>query len=120
MDERGGAFRSEAPFCFSSSPGPFRRTNDVGRAPVLSIVMKTPLGTLGSGRLETAHVDARERDFPRPVLVSDEALAEQCLIQEIRAGDRAAFGTLVEGYLPRAMALAVRILRNREDSEDLV
>ncbi len=78
--------------------------------------MKTPLG---NGRTQAAPADARER-FPRPVLLSDQALAEQQLIESIRAGDRAAFGTLVQGYLPRALALALRILRNREDAEDLV
>jgi RNA polymerase sigma-70 factor (ECF subfamily) len=79
--------------------------------------MKTPLG---SGRSETVQADAPSREFPRPVLVSDAAVAEQRLLELIRQGDRAAFGVLVQGYLPRAMALATRILRNREDAEDLV
>jgi RNA polymerase sigma-70 factor, ECF subfamily len=81
------------------------------------MVMKTPLG---SDRLETVPADAHERGFSRPVLLSDEALGEQRLIESIREGNRAAFGTLVQGYLPRAMTLAMRLLRNREDAEDLV
>lgn len=38
----------------------------------------------------------------------------------VRSGERDAFGELVERYLQRAMALAMRLLRHREDAEDLV
>jgi RNA polymerase sigma-70 factor (ECF subfamily) len=115
-DERGGAFRSEAPLCFPRRiAGP---ANGVGGQPVLlSIVIMTPLG---SDRSETVQADAPERDVPRLVLLSDKAVAEQRLLESVRRGDRDAFGTLVQGYLPRALSLATRILRNREDAEDLV
>jgi RNA polymerase sigma-70 factor (ECF subfamily) len=85
--------------------------------PYLSIVMRSPLG---SGRMESAKAAAPQREFLRPVLVSDAALEEQRLIESIRAGNAAAFGQLVERYLPRALALANRILHHREDAEDLV
>jgi len=42
------------------------------------------------------------------------------LLVRVPGGDREAFGRIVERYLPRAMALAMRLLRNREDAEDLV
>jgi RNA polymerase sigma-70 factor (ECF subfamily) len=79
--------------------------------------MKTPLG---SGRTASAKPVAQPREFLRPVLVSDEAAEEQRVIELVKTGDRAAFGLLVERHLPRAMAVAMRVLRHREDAEDLV
>jgi RNA polymerase sigma-70 factor (ECF subfamily) len=70
--------------------------------------------------METAPAPAPPREFLRPVLISDAVLEEQRLIERIHQGDRAAFGILVERQLPRALALATRILRHREDAEDLV
>jgi RNA polymerase sigma-70 factor (ECF subfamily) len=51
---------------------------------------------------------------------SDESDRERELLTRVREGDRDAFGELVERYLQRAMALAMRLLRHREDAEDLV
>lgn len=73
---------------------------------------------LGKGRIETAPPPPRE--FAGLILVCDAALEEQRLIESVRAGDREAFGALVQRYLPRALALAMRILRHHEDAEDLV
>ncbi|HEY5062903.1 MAG TPA: sigma factor, partial [Gemmatimonadaceae bacterium] len=73
---------------------------------------------LGKGRIETAPPPPRE--FAGPVLVSDAALEEQRVIESVRAGNQEAFGVLVQRYLPRALALAMRILRHHEDAEDLV
>jgi len=48
-----------------------------------------------------------------------EACEERQLVSRIRAGDREAFGALVERHLDRALALAIRLLHHREDAEDL-
>ena len=45
---------------------------------------------------------------------------ERDLLVRIGEGDRDAFGRLVERYLSRAVALAMRLLRHRQDAEDLV
>ncbi len=45
---------------------------------------------------------------------------ERELIARVRAGDREAFGALVERHLVRAFALGFRVLHHREDAEDLV
>jgi RNA polymerase sigma-70 factor (ECF subfamily) len=45
---------------------------------------------------------------------------ERALLLRIRQGEREAFGLLVERHLSRAVALATRILKHREDAEDLV
>lgn len=42
------------------------------------------------------------------------------LLDRVREGDQAAFGELLARYLSRALALAVRIVRHREDAEDVV
>jgi RNA polymerase sigma-70 factor (ECF subfamily) len=73
---------------------------------------------LGKGRIDTA--PPPPRDFAGPVLVSDAASDEQRVIESVRAGNQEAFGVLVQRYLPRALALAMRILRHHEDAEDLV
>lgn len=41
-------------------------------------------------------------------------------VTRTREGDREAFGALVACHIDRALALAVRLLHNREDAEDLV
>lgn len=41
-------------------------------------------------------------------------------VTRTRKGDREAFGALVALHIDRALALAVRLLHNREDAEDLV
>ena len=115
MDDRGGALvRGAVLFPRPLTTSVLSQTSRIGR-PYLLTEMKNPLG---SGRTETAQASPRE--FLRPVLVSDAALEEQRLIESIRAGNNSSLGLLVERYLPRALALATRILRHREDAEDLV
>jgi RNA polymerase sigma-70 factor (ECF subfamily) len=45
---------------------------------------------------------------------------ELALLERVRAGDREAFGQLVDHHLPRALSVAMRLLRHRQDAEDLV
>jgi RNA polymerase sigma-70 factor (ECF subfamily) len=45
---------------------------------------------------------------------------ESQLVQRVRDGDVAAFDALARRYEPRAYAIAYRLLRHREDAEDLV
>ena len=45
---------------------------------------------------------------------------EQLLIKQAAAGDRESFRVLVERYQSRAMALALNIMRNKQDAEDVV
>ena len=42
------------------------------------------------------------------------------LMRRVAAGDRAAFATLVEGYAPRLLAVACRLLGSPADAEDAV
>lgn len=46
--------------------------------------------------------------------------ADRALVERVRQGDVAAFGEIVRRYQRRAWAVAWRLLRNREDAEDLV
>lgn len=45
---------------------------------------------------------------------------ERALIESARAGNREAFGMLVNRHLARALGLAQRVLHHREDAEDVV
>jgi RNA polymerase sigma-70 factor (ECF subfamily) len=66
---------------------------------------------------------ATARDISRASLVlrtRDDSDAERELLARVRSGERDAFGQVVERHLPRVMALAMRLLRHREDAEDLV
>ena len=45
---------------------------------------------------------------------------EPALVERLRAGDAAAFETLVGRYMRRAYAVAYRLLGQKEDAEDLV
>lgn len=63
-------------------------------------------------------VDAVER--PLQLASDTEQQAEARLIRRVRAGDRRAFGMLVERYLARAFGVAMRVLRNQPDAEDVV
>lgn len=45
---------------------------------------------------------------------------ERALILRVQQGDTAAFQELVEGYVRRARAIAMRLMRNTEDADDLV
>ena len=80
---------------------------------------------MSSGRI-TAHAPPTPRtNRDRAALVlhvspDTRSRTEQELLARIQDGDRDAFGTLVQTYLPRSMSLAMRVLRHREDAEDLV
>lgn len=66
---------------------------------------------------------ATAHDISRASLVlraNDASREEHELLARVRNGERDAFGRVVELYLPRAMSLAMRLLRHREDAEDLV
>lgn len=45
---------------------------------------------------------------------------ERGLILRVQQGDTAAFQELVEGYVRRARAIALRLMRNTDDADDLV
>jgi RNA polymerase sigma-70 factor (ECF subfamily) len=47
-------------------------------------------------------------------------VAESTLLQQVQAGDKAAFGFLVDRHVARASSLAMRVVHHREDAEDLV
>lgn len=51
---------------------------------------------------------------------NNESDLDRELLARVRSGERDAFGEIVERYLARAMSLAMRLLRHREDAEDLV
>jgi RNA polymerase sigma-70 factor (ECF subfamily) len=50
----------------------------------------------------------------------DQGAEEAGLIERARAGDRDAFGRLMEAHLDRVWGLVWRVLRHREDTEDVV
>ena len=54
----------------------------------------------------------RDEAGPEPI--------EEILVRRARDGDRAAFDRLVGLHLPRVWAVVYRILRHREDTEDVV
>jgi len=58
-------------------------------------------------------------DHPRISLTSNES-TDALWLERASLGDRDAFGALVRAYLPRAVALAGRVLRNDADAEDAV
>lgn len=93
------------------------RPNAAAAIAVPSIQMRD---FLGSSRRSTTPEHTRLEAHPRPVLITDSSLEEQGILEAAARGDSSAFGLLVERYLPRAIALASRILRHREDAEDLV
>jgi RNA polymerase sigma-70 factor (ECF subfamily) len=45
---------------------------------------------------------------------------DAALIERVRAGDRSAFDSLVQTYMPQAFRMAYRVVGHREDAEDLV
>ena len=72
---------------------------------------------------DTYTATARRQDSPRAPLVlrtNDDSDQDRELLARVRNGERDAFGWIVERYLGRSMALAMRLLRHREDAEDLV
>jgi RNA polymerase sigma-70 factor (ECF subfamily) len=58
----------------------------------------------------------RQRPLPDPAALDDERL----LIGRVQRGDTAAFDVLVRRHLPRAFAIAFRVVGNRHDAEDVV
>ena len=58
---------------------------------------------------------ARERS-PRALA----GMEEGALIERVKRGDAAAYDELVRRYLRRAFAVAYRVLRQREDAEDVI
>lgn len=52
-------------------------------------------------------------------MTADDAI-DAALVERVRAGDVAAYDELVLRHLPRAHAVAFRLLGHREDAEDLV
>ncbi|HKW10493.1 MAG TPA: sigma-70 family RNA polymerase sigma factor [Gemmatimonadaceae bacterium] len=65
---------------------------------------------------------ATARDLSRTFVLrsGDDADQDRELLTRVRNGERDAFGRVIERYLPRAMALGMRLLHHREDAEDLV
>lgn len=59
------------------------------------------------------------RRHPEPDDAGSEPI-ESGLVRRARAGDRGAFDRLVGLHLPRVWAVVARIVRNREDAEDVV
>lgn len=51
---------------------------------------------------------------------TDGGISDRDAIRRVRAGDRDAFGILVERYQGRAFRLALRVLRNEEEARDAV
>jgi RNA polymerase sigma-70 factor (ECF subfamily) len=60
------------------------------------------------------------RRAPLVLRTNDDSDLDRELLARVRDGEREAFGQIVERYLTRSMALAMRLLRHREDAEDLV
>src|SRR5204862_5763369 len=68
-----------------------------------------------------ATAQSRQLDLAPLALHPDtDAERETRLVERVRAGDRLAFGALVGRHLEHALALAYRVLRHRQDAEDLV
>ncbi len=66
-----------------------------------------------------------EQEPPEAAAVAHDGQAgtpegETALIRRVQLGDREAFGLLVRQHLPRAYAVAYRVVQNREDAEDMV
>lgn len=73
------------------------------------------LASRASPRMGEVHAPATASTAALPPLPDEAALVER-----VRGGDTAAFGTLVQHFLPRAYSVAFRLLGHREDAEDLV
>ena len=76
-----------------------------------------------SPRRGTTNGVARRADralAPLVLATDGRAERERSLVARVREGEREAFGELVELHLSHALALAIRLLRRREDAEDLV
>jgi len=56
----------------------------------------------------------------RRVATGPDALDEPSLVRQVKAGDEAAFGVLVDRYMETGFAVAVSVLGNPHDAEDAV
>jgi RNA polymerase sigma-70 factor (ECF subfamily) len=56
----------------------------------------------------------------RRVATGPDALDEPSLVRQVKAGDEAAFGVLVDRYMDSGFAAAVSVLGNPHDAEDAV
>jgi len=56
----------------------------------------------------------------RRVATGPDALDEPSLVRQVKAGDEAAFGVLVDRYMDTGFAVAVSVLGNPHDAEDAV
>lgn len=59
------------------------------------------------------------RTLPEPAVIRRPLDADDLLLQRIAASDEVAFRSLVERHVDRAYGLALRILRNAADAEDV-
>jgi RNA polymerase sigma-70 factor, ECF subfamily len=62
--------------------------------------------------------DERSQEIPPPATADGES--DSVLLEAVREGNVEAFGEIVRRYQRRALAIAHRLLRHREDAEDLV
>jgi RNA polymerase sigma-70 factor (ECF subfamily) len=83
------------------------------------------IGTFQRDSAEVPH--SRVADAPTEAAVDDLAAQEMAqadelgpLVQQAKAGDRTALGALLATVRPRAMAAAMKVLRNADDAEDAV
>ena len=67
---------------------------------------------------DAAPTDSSVPRMPRGDFGVDDEISR--LTDEAKAGDRSALGKLLEAMRPRAMAAALKILRNQDDAEDAV
>ena len=56
----------------------------------------------------------------KPSSQTADATSDQGLVAAIQAGDRAALAALYDRYAPQMLGVAMRILQNRRDAEDLL
>jgi RNA polymerase sigma-70 factor (ECF subfamily) len=74
-----------------------------------------------SSRNAGGTADGRRSSEPhRPDAVGHESLYEIAIVERVKGGDVAAYGALIDEYMRRAFAVAFRLLKHREDAEDLV
>ena len=67
------------------------------------------------------HASAARVAVPAGVTVTDSARTDDArIVERLKAGDSEALGILYDRYSPPAMAVAMRILRDRDAAEDLV
>ena len=75
--------------------------------------------TTGSGRVTRVH-DSGPGPGNSPGLEAGTAAEEAAVLARIRAGDNAAFRTLIDRHMPSLLAVARRMLKVDGDAEDIV